>query len=352
MKQIFRIDHPSNEASTLLGVQNRDLLYSRGWETAFWTVSDEKDATDAIVVVGRDDRGEWSVEEVRINRSKRSSRKKTEDCECIARAGSWIYVVGSHAGGKEGPLEPSRHFVMRFNEALVRMNGRLEVEGDVAREPFLLHRLVNDALSSLGIELLEPGEEQRSTIDRTIDRGEKKKKRWRGDVREGDIPINVEGVTFLHGGHMLLGLRHPVTAEGHPIVVEIEGIDRLFDGGEPTVSGVRIVANVGSRKEPAGVRELDCNNELLHLISGNLESGRKNTAVTSDHPEAARASIEHWIVPLTSSTDPVTPVYGQLLRRFDGTRSIEGMALDGDRVWYVYDDEQIVLEVDDAKRPE
>ena len=67
---------------------------------------------------------------------------------------------------------------------------------------------------------------------------------WPGGGRD---PINVEGAAFRDGAEapkggsptLLLGLRFPVTAEGHPIVVEIEGIERLFKPGNrlPEVHG-------------------------------------------------------------------------------------------------------------------
>jgi hypothetical protein len=42
---------------------------------------------------------------------------KTEDAESVARHDGWVYVFGSHFGGKGGPLQPKRGFVARFREA-------------------------------------------------------------------------------------------------------------------------------------------------------------------------------------------------------------------------------------------
>ena len=53
-----------------------------------------------------------------------TSKKKTEDCEAMARRGSWIYIFGSHFGSKSGPMESSRHFVARFDES--RIQGSLD----------------------------------------------------------------------------------------------------------------------------------------------------------------------------------------------------------------------------------
>lgn len=56
---------------------------------------------------------------------------------------------------------------------------------------------------------------------------------------EDDYPINIEGTTFRVDGTPLLGLRFPVAADGRPILVEFDGIERLFESGErlPVVRG-------------------------------------------------------------------------------------------------------------------
>ena len=38
MKSEFRIDHPSNEASGLLGLQSRAVLRELEWQLGFWIV--------------------------------------------------------------------------------------------------------------------------------------------------------------------------------------------------------------------------------------------------------------------------------------------------------------------------
>ena len=83
-------------------------------------------------------------------------------------------------------------------------------------------------------------------------------KGWAGLVREDDYPINIEGAAFRENGTLLLGLRFPTTAEGRPILVELEGIDRLFDpdGDLPEVRGFWTVDAVGKGGEIAGVRDL------------------------------------------------------------------------------------------------
>ena len=297
--KIHTIKHPHSEASALLGVQNRSLTNARGWRDAFWAISDEKRVEEAIAVVARG-KGGWEVVPLGADAGK---IKKTEDCETLARAGSWVYVLGSQFGSKDGPLEPARHFVARFNESLV--TEELKVDLDVARAPFVLHRIVNDAFVEHGLEVLRPGDEahQRFILD-TMQIARDEDKAWRDRVRESDVPINVEGSTFLPGGHLLLGLRYPPTKDGHPILVEVEGIDRLFD------------------------------------------SKPEKSALLADLPEAANAPNEHWSMPLTLGKQGVTNLRAKRVRTFKEGSTVEGISLDGDRVWYAHDDpEHVVLEV-------
>lgn len=271
MTERIVIDHPHNEASALLGIQNREFLEHHGWDIGFWTVSDELPAAEAIAALGRTASGEWEVIPVR---TRTDNAKKCEDCETLARVGSRIYVFGSQFGSKDGPLQPKRHFVARFNEALVGASKQPEVDLDLVRRPFAIHRLVNDALRTLNVALwpIEPMRHEAFVLA-AIAGGREGDKAWRELVREDDTPVNVEGSAFVEGGLLLLGLRYPVTAEGRPIVVEIEGIDRLFEKNAPppSVTAVRILANAGGRRHPAGIRELDKRDGWVHAITGDLD---------------------------------------------------------------------------------
>src|SRR5215217_9593319 len=111
---------------------------------------------------------------------------------------------------------------------------------EVSRRSFALHRLINDALQESDLGLIPLGEQtHKALIEATIERGEEKQKNWAGLVREDDYPINIEGAAFRENGNLLLGLRFPTTAEGRPILVEFESIDRLFEGKDaiPEVAG-------------------------------------------------------------------------------------------------------------------
>lgn len=347
----YRIDHPHDEASALLGFQGGALLRALGWDLGFWIVSDEREGPSSIAALGR--RGaEWQVLPLRARARGKGASKRTEDAETLARAGSWIYAFGSQFGAKDGPLEPARHFVARFNEALVVARGdRLTADVEVARRPFLLHRLVNDALRAAGLELLEPDAEVRhGFVHPPVEKGQRKRKRWAELVRDEDVPVNVEGATFLPGGHLLLGLRYPVTADGHPILVEVEGIDRYFDRPRhpPDVVAVRVVESAGRRTAPAGIRELDCQGSEIHLVTGNLDSKPEESALVAGVRGAESAPGEHWALPVAQGTDGARDLAARLVRRFDGSARVEGLALVSGDFWYAHDDEVIRLEVDEG----
>ena len=324
MKEI-RIDHPHNEASALTAIHDHALLEARGWDVAFWIVSDEKPARKAIAALGRHGDGTWSVAPLRTKLTAGSDEKPAEDCETMARAGSFVYVFGSQYGSKEGPLEPRRHFVARFNESLVRQGKKsLRVDLDLVRAPFVLHRLINDALHDRKVALIDHDDSAELDV----------RKKWKKLVHDDDHAVNVEGATFLPNGHLLLGLRYPVTADGHPLLVEIERIDGLFEGKPPAVASVWIVENVGTAKAPAGVRELDARGAAIHLISGDI-----------DDPKLARPPGEHHeIVARAQRRVRVRRVQARRIRTFRRSQHVEGIAvMDDGTVWYAYDDEQIRL---------
>lgn len=340
------IDHPHNEASALLGIQNGAILRKRGWELGFWIVSDELETPDALAALGQTTSGEWEV--VRVETRVRAA-KKCEDCETLSRAGSHVYVFGSQFGSKAGPLQPKRHFVARFNESLVDVehDDRLTLDLDLVRRPFVLHRLINDALREMKIELAPlPDEARERYIAATLQEGRDGDKSWQKLVDEDDVPINVEGSTFADGGLLLLGLRYPVTHDGHPIVVEIEGIDRLFDdsAAQPVVTGVRVIANAGDAKRPSGIRELDARDGWIHAITGDLDEEVMGEGMTASRSE-------HWMFRQPHGASGVTHVEAEHVRRFARNAQVEGIALAAERVWYAQDDEQIRLAVADLPEP-
>lgn len=335
MDQIV-IEHPHNEASALVRLKTGDLLEQRGWDLAFWIVSDEMDLEHAVAAMGRTADGKWEIVPLATSISGAFATSACEDCETVARAGNVLYILGSQFGSKKGPLQPKRHFIARFNEALLTVKGgKPAVELEVARRPFVLHRLINDALRAQGIEAMPlPQAMQDALVGQAVMIGKKDDKAWKDLVREDDLAIDVEGSAFIDDGVLLLGLRYPVTADGHPILVEIEGIDRLFvkKGGLPVVTAVRVLRGVGSRLHPSGVRELDAFAGAVHVLTGALDEEHLG--------DAREARAEHWMFHTPWSDDTQLTC----VRRFGHGDSIEGIAVSHETTWYVHDDAQIRME--------
>lgn len=332
----------------MLALHDSRLLEAFGWDVAFWIVSDEKPAHACVAALGRRrDSGEdemWDVHPLESDGRNVASRK-TEDAESLARAGAWIYVFGSQFGSKKGPLEPPRHWLARFNESLVDLNGdSISATITVAKRPFLLHRLINDAIESSPVLLIGRGShEAEDLVLATSRRGERKDKSWRDLIRDHDRPINVEAATFAPNGRLLIGLRYPVTMDGHPLVVEIDGVDRYFeDGGTPAITAIWQLEDIGSRDEPRGIRELECRGTEVHLIAGDLDSSPEQSVLLHDHPSGELALSEHHFFTLPLA--PAHTLRSQLVRGFEKRSDIECVVLaDDGSIWYAADDEEIRL---------
>ena len=340
-----------NEASGLLAIENERLLAEHGWDRAFWVCLDEGEVTDCIALVGHkcgtgaDLESDWEI--ARLHAVAVGDTKATEDAEALTRKDGFVYVIGSHFGKKVGPLQPKRGFVARFDEAKV-LNAVDDpaTEIEVARPSFVLHRLINDAFEEHGVDLVPLGEECRKAfIERTIEVGEKKGKKWAGLMREGDWPLNIEGATFRPGGSLLIGLRFPMSADGRPILVDVEGIERLFEkgGSKPEVKGFWTVNAVGRDGELAGFRDLTFVRDELHAVTGDVDSSQSESLLIKDYPGGRNTVSTHWRVTL-----PEDQGYGDLdaspVREFPGLPRVEGIAGTEDgRFFYVVDEDEGVL---------
>ena len=332
-----------NEASDLCPVEAPDVFAERGWDRAFVTVLDEAPAEGALALLGHDAgaaAGEgWHAE--RIHLEPASGAGKTEDAEACARRGGYVYALGSQFGSKSGPLDPSRSWIARVPEAA--LGGDAAAPLEIARLRFGLHRAVNDALARSAIELIERGPlTTERYIDATIARGAAKSKRWAGRVTAADHPINVEGIEFRADGRLLLGLRYPVSAEGHPLLVEVEDVEALFadPGAVPVCSHVWELENAGDRDEPMGIRGLHTGGEdAFHAIVGDLDAAGKGATILADHPEGERAPSRHvrFSLPLVAGGGAVQ---AQTVHDFDPVKRVEGIALASDgHAHYVIDEE-------------
>jgi hypothetical protein len=219
------------------------------------------------------------------------------------------------------------------------------MEMEIARDGFLLHRLINDALKSGGLDLVPLGpNSRRALIEATIERIQNT--RWAGLVREDDYPINIEGAAFRESGTLWLGLRFPVSAEGYPILVELEGIDRLLVPGNslPEVRGFWVVDAVGRDGDIAGVRDLAIlsteRGEELHLVTGNVDSRDKESVLIQDYPGGQNTVATHFRSALPPEDHSCT-LKGEFVREFPDLPRVEGIAITEDgRFFYVTDEDE------------
>jgi hypothetical protein len=335
-----------NEASDLCRAFAPDVLQRHGWDRAFATVLDEAPAEEALALLvhqagaGLDDG--WKA--LRVRADVASGAGRTEDAEACARRGGFVYLLGSQFGKKAGPLAARRSWIARVDEDSLEAaadGGRARL--DIARLRFGLHRAVNDALAAAPVEILPLGAGAREAyVDATIERGEKKGKRWAGRIVAGDQPINVEAAEFRTDGSLLLGLRYPVTAEGHPLLVEIPDVERLFAEPDevPRAGAVWWIEDAGSAEAPVGFRALDSTgDDEFDAIIGDLDAANKSATVLEDHPQGARAESEHRHFSL-SDTSGGGPIGSALVHRFGDVRRVEGVAIDRDgHAHYVIDEE-------------
>lgn len=155
-----------NEASDLCQVHEPGLLAAQGWDAAFLTVLDEAPVEDAIVMLGHQAGAGptegWSTYRLRFDAGDDAGR--SDDAEVVTVRHGRVYVLGSHYGAKEGPLEPKRQWIARFDHR--ELAGGLEGVRpplEVVRTKFRLHRAVNDALAAAGVSLFDIGPQARDT---------------------------------------------------------------------------------------------------------------------------------------------------------------------------------------------
>ena len=335
-----------NEASDLSRVFGPDLLDRHGWDRAFVTVLDEAPAEEslALLVHNASDPLDAGWEAVRVHADPDSAGGRTEDAEaCAVRAGH-VYVLGSQFGEKSGPLVARRSWIARVREdalADAADGGRVGME--IARLRFGLHRAINDALAAAAVELLPLGPRSRAAyVDATIAIGAAEGKRWAGRVTSADHPVNVEAAEFRADGRLLLGLRYPVTAAGHPILVELHDVERLFEAPDevPRCGYVWVLEDVGSPDAPAGLRGLETRgDDRFDAVVGDLDAAGKAATVLEDHPEGGNAASEHvrFSLPLTAGGGSVTT---ERVHHFGALRRVEGVAVDLEgHAHYVIDEE-------------
>jgi hypothetical protein len=111
-----------NEASDLVEFHEPGLLEARGWDRGFLTVLDDGPVERCVALLGHEagapaDEG-WSSHRLRFRA--KGGKGRTEDAEALTVRDGRVYVAGSHFGSKDGPLQPKRQFLARFDQAASR----------------------------------------------------------------------------------------------------------------------------------------------------------------------------------------------------------------------------------------
>ena len=346
-QRLADIDLDPNEASGLLRVGDPALLDHFGWDRGFWAVLDEVDVEECVVLLGHrhgnpPDAG-WTVE--RLAGERDGSDEDVRDAEAIAAWNGWVYVVGSHHGGKEGPIGRKQQWFARFREAEVVGDGEAGVPGvsmTVAHTQFRLHRLVNDALAAAGIDVIAMADGTRKDfVEATIATLQGTPEE--GRVQPDDWTINIEGADFTAAGALLLGLRFPTSAAGRPLVVQLTGWEGLFDDPMtlPEVEAIWEVDAIGRNGSLAGVRDLCVEGDELHLVSGDLDSAGKGSVIRDDYPEGAETVSTHFVTTLGGGGGGL--VKARAVREFEDNPRIEGIAADHDgSFFYVSDEDEFI----------
>ena len=344
-----------NEASGLCAVESQELLERLGWSEGYWSILDDGPIERCIVAIGRKhggtaaepadaagSDGAWLVRRLRPL-APPDGFPDTDDGEAIAVRDGVVYAFGSLYGAKEGPLEQERHFLARFREDQVQVADELPDDDDhdddhrpltaaleVADDDFRLHRAINDALRDSGLPLLDPGPEVRkNTVGKARKTANEQGDDWLWRIRWDDHPINLEGAAFLPSGACVIGLRIPVHADGHPLLVVVEGIERAFeeDDVHPRVVGIHVIANVGEPAAPVGIRDLAVRSgDRLHVLAGNLDSGGKGSVLLEHLPEGSRAESTQWYVDLDGGVLPSRDLGAVPEATFPDLKRVEGLA--------------------------
>ncbi len=344
---VIDLQHEGNEASDLLPVENPALLAAHGWDRGFWTVLDEGHAEDSIAVLGhREADGTWEIHGLTCLAGKQTGR--TEDGEAVARHDGWIYVIGSQFGSKAGPLQAKRAWIARFSEGSIdREVPEAEVELQIERNQFRLHRVVNDALDAADVVPIVPGDSVSTRfIAATLERGEQKGKSWTHRLRERDVPLNVEGAAFRPSGNLLLALRFPTSADGEPLLVELSGVPEGFGDPEawPVVEHVWVLAGATPPGALTGFRALShAGGDTYDAIVGSIDATGKESTLLEDHPAGAEVECAHWRFTLPAEGFLVA---GELVRTLPGLRNVEGLSVvDGIGHYVTDEDHRIQLRI-------
>lgn len=329
----IRLKAPINEASALLGINDAETLRALGFDEGYWLAHDEGGlgggaARSMMSAVGRDGE-EWSIRSMKLAGADGNEPRSVTDAEALAVHGRFVFAIGSGFLGADNKLDLRRAFVTRFSPHELEITPkRVAGRAEVLDLGTALLTAINETIVEAAIELIEAG-----------GRGKKAASKAAG-VGPTATPINIEGAACL-GSSLLLGLRWPVTASGHPLVVEIEGgadvlssawgTDTQTDLADCTQRLHVLRTADASPKKPMGIRGLSVDQAgQLHAITGPTDRDLATTKLKA-------GAYTHLAIDLDQTTTHV-------LETFEGYRKVEALAARPMGGWlYGLDDEKAIV---------
>ncbi len=174
--------------------------------------------------------------------------KSEVDVEAAVLVGEYIWWIGSHGNDGDGNRALSRQHLFR-----TPVVGEDYTEADAEETNGVVTRLQIDVLDS--INLLALLYKQGSAAGLLNDDQLHLKPKKGG--------INIEGLSVMDNGDLLLGLRSPLSAAADALVVQIE-----LGSKAP-----RVVRFYKLDLDGRGIRDLKASNDAYLLIAGNVDNG-------------------------------------------------------------------------------
>ena len=127
------------------------------------------------------------------------------------------------------------------------------------------------------------------------------------------------------------------------MLVELEGIERVFEPGErlPKVRGVWVVDAIGQCGDMAGVRDLCTIGDEVHLLTGNVDGRDEQSVLIEEYDRGNKVETTHFRCTLPPETQPRS-VDAAVIRRFPCLTRLEGIAAIGGRFFYAVDDDKSI----------
>ena len=227
-------------------------------------------------------------------KGKKHPKPRELDLEAATRIGDRAYWLTSHGRNSKGEVAPER---LRLFATTLGADGDLRLIGT----PY--EHLVDDLLAVPALAAFDLA--GAAALAPKAPGG-----------------LNIEGLTALPDGRVLLAFRSPIPG-GRALVVPIENLAELVDGGGPARFGAPILLDLGGR----GVRSLSWWRGRVLIIAGHSASGGASALYTWD-VAGARATPVDVAIAAYNPEGFFTPDDRDqiLLLSDDGERALGGIA--------------------------